>query len=77
MSIQGFEIASQRVGFLIGSAVLVVIDVTLIALALAKQPVEQVSIRNSLAGSLPTLVGNQQIAAPNVTPEAESVAMYR
>jgi hypothetical protein len=36
MSILGLEIASQRVGFLVGSAVLVVIGVALIALAPAK-----------------------------------------
>ena len=36
MSILGLEIASQRVGFLAGSAVLVVIGVALIALAPAK-----------------------------------------
>jgi Family of unknown function (DUF6632) len=41
MSILGFEIASQRVGFLVGSAVLVVIGVVLIALAPAKQSVDQ------------------------------------
>jgi len=33
MSILGLEIASQRVGFLVGSAVLVVIGIALIALA--------------------------------------------
>lgn len=43
MSILGLEIASQRVGFLVASAVLVVIDVALIALAQAKEPVEQAS----------------------------------
>lgn len=43
MSILGFEIASQRTGFLIGSAVLVVIGVALIALAPAKQLVQQPS----------------------------------
>jgi hypothetical protein len=43
MSILGLEIASQRVGFLIGSAVLVVIGVALLALAPAKQSVEHVS----------------------------------
>ena len=43
MSILGLEIASQRVGFLIGSAVLVVIGVALLALAQAKQLVEHVS----------------------------------
>jgi hypothetical protein len=42
MSILGLEIASQRVGFLIGSAVLVVIGVALIALAPAES-VAQVS----------------------------------
>src|ERR1700730_8941994 len=42
MSILGLEIASQRVGFLIGSAVLVVIGVALIVLAPAKS-VEGVS----------------------------------
>jgi hypothetical protein len=36
MSILGLEIASQRVGFLVGSAVLVVIGVALIALVPAK-----------------------------------------
>jgi hypothetical protein len=36
MSILGLEIASQRVGFLVGSAVLVVIGIALIALAPAK-----------------------------------------
>ena len=42
MSILGLEIASQRVGFLVGSAVLVVIGVALIQLAPAK-PSEQTS----------------------------------
>jgi hypothetical protein len=42
MSILGLEIPSQRTGFLIGSTVLVVIGVTLIALAPAKS-VERVS----------------------------------
>jgi hypothetical protein len=42
MSILGLEIASQRVGFLVGSAVLVVIGMALIALAPTKQPVERV-----------------------------------
>ena len=37
MSILGLEIASQRVGFLVGSAVLVVIGVALIVLAPGKQ----------------------------------------
>ena len=43
MSILGLEIPSQRVGFLVGSAVLVVIGVALIALAPAKHPVERAS----------------------------------
>ncbi|HEX9111686.1 MAG TPA: DUF6632 domain-containing protein [Terriglobales bacterium] len=43
MSILGFEIPNQRVGFLVGSAVLVVIGVALIALAPAKQLVERLS----------------------------------
>ena len=43
MSIQGLEIASQRVGLLVGSAVLVVIGVALIALTPAKPPAERVS----------------------------------
>jgi hypothetical protein len=43
MSIQGLEIASQRVGFLVGSAVLVVIGDALVMLAPAKQSVEQSS----------------------------------
>ena len=43
MSTLGLEIASQRVGFLVGSGVLVVIGVALIALAPAKQPVEKAS----------------------------------
>ena len=37
MSVLGFEIASERTGFLIGSAVLVVIGVALILLAPGKQ----------------------------------------
>jgi hypothetical protein len=43
MSILGLEISNQRTGFLIGSAVLAVIGVALIALAPAKQPIERVS----------------------------------
>ena len=43
MSIQGLEIPSQRIGFLVGSAVLVVVGVALIALAPAKASVERVS----------------------------------
>src|SRR5436190_24250756 len=43
MSILGLEIPIQRVGFLIGSAVLVDIGVALIALAPAKQGVERPS----------------------------------
>ena len=42
MTILGFHMPSERVGFLIGSAVLVVIGVALLALAPAKQSVEQV-----------------------------------
>jgi hypothetical protein len=44
MSILGLEIPNQRVGFLVGSAVLVVIGVTLLALAPAKQLVERASV---------------------------------
>ena len=43
MSILGLEIPSQRTGFLIGSAVLVVIGVALIVLAPAKQPAARAS----------------------------------
>jgi len=43
MSIQGLEIPNQREGFLVGSAVLVVIGVALIALAPVKQTVGQPS----------------------------------
>jgi tryptophan-rich sensory protein len=43
MSILGLEIPSQRVGFLIGSTVLVVIGVALIVLAPAKHPVARAS----------------------------------
>lgn len=43
MTILGFHMPSERVGFLIGSAVLVVIGVALLALAPAKQSVGQVS----------------------------------
>ncbi len=43
MSILGLEIASERVGFLVGSAVLVVIGIACITLAPAKQPVERAS----------------------------------
>jgi len=44
MSILGLEIPNQRVGFLVGSAVLVVIGVALIVLAPAKRSVERVPI---------------------------------
>lgn len=43
MSILGFHIPSEKVGFLIGSAVLVAIGLALLALAPAKQSVEQAS----------------------------------
>jgi peptidoglycan/LPS O-acetylase OafA/YrhL len=43
MSILGLKIPSERTGFLIGSAVLVVIGVVLVALAPAKQSVEKAS----------------------------------
>jgi len=43
MSTQGFEIASQRSGFLGGSAVLVVIGLALIVLTPRKQP-EQLAV---------------------------------
>ena len=43
MSVLGLEIASQRVGFLVGSAVLVVIGAALIALAPPKPSVERAS----------------------------------
>jgi uncharacterized YccA/Bax inhibitor family protein len=43
MSILGFEIASEKTGFLIGSAVLVVIGVVLIALAPARESVGQLA----------------------------------
>jgi uncharacterized protein DUF6632 len=49
MSIQGLEITSQRVGFLIGSAVLLVIGVALIELAPAKQSREVASTASVLA----------------------------
>jgi len=44
MSILGLEILSQKVGFLIGSAVLVVIGVALIALNPAKPSVERIPV---------------------------------
>jgi hypothetical protein len=43
MSLLGFQHASERVGFLAGSAALVVIGVALILLAPARPPVEQAS----------------------------------
>src|SRR5260370_9497198 len=43
MSILGLEIPNQRAGFLIGSAVLVVIGVALISLAPSKQPADRAS----------------------------------
>jgi hypothetical protein len=43
MSVLAFEIASERVGFLVGSAVLVVIGIALIALAPGKQTGERVA----------------------------------
>jgi len=50
MSALGFEIAAERTGFLIGSAVLVVIGVVLIALAPAKQSAEQASASGGMLG---------------------------
>jgi hypothetical protein len=44
MSILGLEIPSQKVGFLVGSAVLVVIGIALIALNPAKPSVERVPV---------------------------------
>jgi hypothetical protein len=44
MSILGVEIPSQRIGFLIGSAVLVVIGIALLALAPSKQSVEKAEV---------------------------------
>lgn len=44
MSIQGLEIPSERVGFLAGSGVLVVIGVVLLALSPAKTLEEHVSV---------------------------------
>src|SRR5712671_3375452 len=44
MSILGLEIPSQRVGFLVGSAVLVVIGVALIVLTPAKPSVERIPV---------------------------------
>jgi hypothetical protein len=44
MSILGLEIPSQKVGFLAGSAVLVVIGVALLALTPAKPSVERVPV---------------------------------
>jgi hypothetical protein len=46
MSILGLEIPNQRVGFLVGSAVLVMIGVAPIALAPAKQSDERVLVRS-------------------------------
>jgi hypothetical protein len=43
MSVLAFEIASERVGFLVGSAVLAVIGIALIALAPGKQSGERVA----------------------------------
>jgi hypothetical protein len=43
MSVLGFQHASERAGFLGGSAILVVIGAALLALAPAKQAVHQVS----------------------------------
>ena len=44
MSILGLEIPSQKVGFLVGSAVLVVIGAALLALTPAKRSVERVPV---------------------------------
>jgi hypothetical protein len=44
MSILGLEIPSQRVGFLVGSAVLVIIGIVLIALSPPKQSAERISV---------------------------------
>jgi hypothetical protein len=43
MSALGFHVPSEKTGFLIGSGVLVVIGIALLALAPEKQPVERAS----------------------------------
>ena len=43
MSIQGFEIPTERVRFLVGSGVLVLIGIALIVLAPAKQQIDRMS----------------------------------
>jgi peptidoglycan/LPS O-acetylase OafA/YrhL len=43
MSMLGFHVPSEKTGFLIGSAVLVVIGIALLALAPEKQPAERAS----------------------------------
>jgi peptidoglycan/LPS O-acetylase OafA/YrhL len=47
MFILGFYIPAEKTGFLIGSAILVVIGVVLLVLAPSKQSVEQVSAANA------------------------------
>ena len=47
MSILGFHLPSEKLGFWIGSAVLVVIGIALLALAPAKQSVKQGSINGA------------------------------
>jgi hypothetical protein len=44
MSVLGLEIPSERSGFLVGSAVLVVIGIVLIALAPRKRPEQQLAV---------------------------------
>jgi hypothetical protein len=48
MSLLAIPLATDRVGYLIGSAVLVVIGVTLIALAPAKQPGDRTSAKHRM-----------------------------
>src|SRR5436190_21827116 len=81
MSILGLEIASQRVGFLVASAVLVGIGVALIVLAPAKRSVQPVSVWPMLRRSgrpvkasvvqrgkaLPMCAANAQQARPDPT----------
>ena len=52
MSALGLEIASERTGFLIGSAVLVVIGAALIVLAPSKETGEQVGAHSAEASGL-------------------------
>jgi hypothetical protein len=68
MSIQGLEMPSMRTGFLIGSGVLVVIGVALIALAPGRKSVEETAV----VGAMEPTSENPDVGHPRALSHALS-----